>query len=68
MRLELLNFGKPQWIPLEIRGVTHKEGQRANSDTSISRQLMKSVLSVWLRMKENISISTSPHLHLTYSL
>lgn len=68
MRLEQLNLGKPRWILLEIRGVTHKQGHGVNSDTSVSRQLMKSVLSVWLGMKENIFIAVSPHLHLIYSL
>lgn len=67
MRLEQLKFGKPRWILLEIRGVTHKQGHGVNSDTSVSRQTMKSVLSVWLGMKENIHITISPNLHLTAS-
>lgn len=63
MRTEQLKFGKPRWIPLEIRGVTHKQVHGVNSDTSVSRQLMKSMLSVLLGMKENICIAISPILH-----
>lgn len=61
-RLEQLKLGKPQWILLEIRGETHKQGQGVNSDTSVSRQLIKSVLLVWLGMEENTQIALSPTL------
>lgn len=66
-RLEQLKLGKPQWILLEIRGETHEQGQGVNSDTSVSRQLIKSVLSVQLGMKENTQIAVSPTLCLAAS-
>lgn len=61
-RPEQLKLGKPQWILLEIRGETHKQGHGVNSDTSVSRQLIKSVLLVQLDMKENTQIALSPTL------
>lgn len=66
-RLEQLKLGKPQWILLEIRGETHKQGHGINSDTSVSRQLIKSVLSVQLDMKENTQIALSLTLCLAAS-
>lgn len=66
-RLEQLKLGKPQWILLEIRGETHKQGHGVNSDTSVSRQLIKSVFSVQLDMKENTQIALSPTLCLAAS-
>lgn len=65
MRLEQLKFGKPRWIPLEIREVTHKQGHGVNSDTSVGRQLMKYLLSVWLGIKENICMAISSSLYPT---
>lgn len=62
MRLEQLKFGKPRWILLEIREVTHKQGHGVNSDTSVGRQLMKYLLSVWLGIKENIRMAISSTL------
>lgn len=60
--VEQLKSGKPRWILLEIRGVTHKRVHGVNSDTSVSRQLMGSMLSVLLGMKGNICIAISPIL------